>query len=88
MDMFGPLLIKLNRETLKKAQVVILSSMTTRAAHLHLANDKTADAFFMAFRRFASLRGHPRVCWSDCGTNFVVAQSYLKKIMQTGTFPR
>ena len=25
--------------------------MATRAAHLDLANDKTADAFFMAFRR-------------------------------------
>ena len=82
MDMFGPL------------YQVMFSSMTTRAAHLDLANAKTAAAFFMAFRRFASLRAPPpppRVCWSDCGTNFVVAQSYLKKIkkiMQTGTFPR
>ena len=76
MDMFGPL------------YQVMFSSMTTRAAHLDLANDKTADAFFMAFLRFASLRGHPRVCWSDCATNYLVAQSYLKKIMQTGTFPR
>ena len=47
MDMFGPL------------YQVMFSSMTTRAAHLDLANDKTADAFFMAFRRFASLRAPP-----------------------------
>ena len=83
IDMFGPLHIKLNRKTLKEAQVVIFACMTTRAIHLELVNDKTSDAFLMAFRRFASLRGHPNVCWSDCGTNFVGAQSYLKEITQS-----
>ena len=58
IDMFGPLHIKLNRKTLKEAQVVIFTCMTSRAVHLELVNDKTADAFLMAFRRFASLRGH------------------------------
>ena len=83
IDMFGPLHIKLNRKTLKEAQVVIFACMTTRAVHLELVNDKTSDVFLMAFRRFASLRGHPSVCWSDCGTNFVGAQSYLKEITQS-----
>ena len=83
IDMFGPLHIKLNRKTLEEAQVVIFACMTTRAVHLELVNDKTSDAFLMAFRRFASLRGHPSVCWSDCGTNFVGAQSYLKEITQS-----
>ena len=72
--MFGPLHIKLNRKTLKEAQVVIFTCMTSRAVHLELVNDN----FLMTFRRFASLRGHPRVCWSDCGTNFVGAQKLLK----------
>lgn len=31
----------------------------------------------MAFRRLVSLRGHPAVCWSDCGTNFKGAQGYI-----------
>ena len=88
IDMFGPLHIKLNRKTLKEAQVVIFACMTSRAVHLELVNDKTADAFLMAFRRFASLRGHSRVCWSDCGTNFVGAQSYLKEIMQSWDTPK
>ena len=88
IDMFGPLHIKLNRKTLKEAQVVIFTCMTSRAVHLELVNDKTADAFLMAFRRFASLRGHPRVCWSDCGTNFVGAQTYLKEIMQSWDIPK
>ena len=87
IEMFGPLHIKLNRKTVKEAQVVIFACMTTRAVHLEIVNDKTADAFLMAFRRFASLRGHPRVCWSDYGTNFVGTQTRLKKIMQSWNIP-
>ena len=82
IDMFGPLQIKLNRKTLKEAQNIIFACMTTRAVHLELVNDKTSDASLMAFRRFASLRGNPSVCWCDCGTNFVGAQGYLREIMQ------
>ncbi|XP_022806557.1 uncharacterized protein LOC111343637 [Stylophora pistillata] len=82
VDMFGPMHIKINRKSLKEAQVVIFACMTTRAVHLELVNDKTSDAFLMAFRRFASLRGHPSVCWSDCVTNFVGTQAYLKEVMR------
>ncbi|XP_068742038.1 uncharacterized protein [Montipora capricornis] len=88
MDMFGTLHIKLNRKTLKEAQVIIFTCMTTRAVHLELVTDKTSDAFLMAFRRFASLRGHPCICWSDCGTNVVGAQGYLKEIMQSWNVPK
>ena len=73
MDMFGSLQIKLNRKTLKEAQVVIFACMTTRAIHLELVTDKSTDAFLMAFRQFACTRGHPNVCWSDHGTKFVGA---------------
>ena len=66
----------------------MFACMTTRAVHLELVNDNTADAFLMDFRHFASLHGHPRVCWSDCGTNFVGAQSYLKEIMQCWDIPK
>ena len=50
--MFGPLDITLNRKTLKEAQVVIFACMTARA---ELVNDRTADAFLMAFRHFVTL---------------------------------
>ena len=87
MDMFGPVQIKLGRKTLKEAQVIIFTCMTSRAIHLELVTDKTSDAFLMAFRRFACLRGHPNVCWSDRGTNFVGAQGYLKEITQNWDIP-
>ena len=62
--------------------------MTTRAVHLELVTDRSSDTFLMAFRRFASLRGYPSNCWSDCGTNFVGTQSYLKEMMQGWDIPR
>ena len=88
MDMFGPFHIRLNRKTLKEAQVIIFTCMTTRTVHLELVTDKSTDTFLLAFRRFACLRGHPNTCWSDCGTNFVGAQSYLEEIMQDWDIPR
>jgi len=88
IDMFGPLRVKLNRKTLKEAQVVIFACMRTRAVYLELVNDKTSDAFLMAFRCFASTRGHPSVCWSDCGTNFIGTQGYLKEIMWNWNIPK
>lgn len=86
--MFGPFHIKLGRKTLKEAQVIIFTCMTTRAVHLELVSDKSTDTFLLAFRRFASLRGHPSTCWSDCGTNFVPAQSYLEEVMQNWDIPK
>ena len=79
----------LNRKTVKEAQIVIFTCMTTRAIHLELVTDRDTDTFLMAFRRFACLRGQPSTCWSDhCGTNFVGAQSYLQEIMQDWDIPR
>ncbi len=87
IDMFGPFHIRLGRKTLKEAQVIIFTSMTTRAVHLELVSDRSTDTFLLAFRRFASLRGHPSTCWSDCG-NFVGAQSYLDEVMQNWDVPK
>jgi len=78
IDMFGPFQVKVGRKALKEAHMIIFTCMTTRAIHLELITDKSTDTFLMAFRRFASLRGHPVNCWSDCGTNFVEAQQYLR----------
>ena len=88
IDMFGPFQIKLNRRTVKEAQVIIFTCMTTRAVHLELVTDRSADTFFSPFRRSACLRGHASTCWSDCGTNFVGAQSYMEEIMREWDIPR
>ena len=88
MDMFRPLQIRLNRRTLQEAQVVIFTCTTTRAIHIELVTDKSSEAFLMAFRRFTCLHGHPNICWSDCGSNFVGAQEYLREVMQDWDIPK
>ncbi|PFX31433.1 hypothetical protein AWC38_SpisGene3710 [Stylophora pistillata] len=88
MDMFGPIQIKLGRKTLKEDQVIFFTCTTSRAIHLELVTDKTSDAFLMAFRRFACLRGYPSVCWSDHGTHLVGAQGYLRETTQNWDFPK
>lgn len=55
---------------------------------MELVTDKSTDTFLMAFRRFASLRGRPSTCWSDCGSNFVGAQEYLEEMKQNWDFER
>ena len=81
IDMFGPLQVRLGRQTLKEAHVIIFACMTTRAVPLELLTDRSTDTFLMAFRRFVSSRGNPNNCWSDCGTNFIGAQHYLKELL-------
>ena len=88
IDMFGPLQIRVGRKTLKEADAIIFTCMTTRAVHLELVTDRSTDTFLMAFRRFTSLRGNPNNCWSDCGTNFIGAQHYLKEITQEWDIPK
>ena len=62
--------------------------MTTRAIHLELIKDRGTNTFLMEFRRFVSLRGNPNNCWSDCGTNFIGAQHYLKELLNDWNIPR
>ena len=88
IDMFGQLQIRVGRKTLKEAHAIIFPSMTTPAVHLELVTDRSTDTLRMAFRRVTSLRRNPSNCWSDCGTNFIGAQHFLKEIMQEWDIPK
>ena len=88
IDMFGPLKIRLGRKTLKEPHAITFTCLTTREVHLELVTDRSTDTFLMAFRRFVSLRGNPNNCWSDCGTNFIGAQHYLKELLNDWDIPR
>ena len=88
IDMFGPLKIRLGRKTLKKPHAITFTCMTTREVHLELVTDRGTDTFLMALRRFVSLRGNRNNCWSDCGTDFIGAQHYLKELLKDWDIPR
>lgn len=60
-----------------KGYVSVFICLTTRALHLELVSDLSAEQFLKAFKRFVSRRGIPSKMYSDNGTNFVKASKLL-----------
>ncbi|XP_014217245.1 uncharacterized protein LOC106645815, partial [Copidosoma floridanum] len=68
------------RGTLKD-YVAVFICMVTRAVHLEVVEDYTADSFIAAFLRFTSRRGQCSDLYSDRGTNFVGADREMSKML-------
>ncbi|GFT94499.1 uncharacterized protein TNCV_1962391 [Trichonephila clavipes] len=82
IDFGGPFITKPNvpRSKVKlKSYLALFICMATKAVHLEVVSDLSADAFLAAFRRFISRRGKPTNKFSDNATNFKGASSYLKE---------
>ena len=81
VDYFDPLIVRQKRSNIKRYGC-LFTCLTTRAIHLEVATDLSADAFINALRRFLSRRG-PVICmYSDNGTNLVGAGSMLREALQ------
>ena len=85
VDYAGPFSITMAKtrgaKTLK-AYLCLFICFATKALHLELASDLTADAFLAALRRFLARRGRCQHIYSDCGTNFVSAHKQLDQYMR------
>ncbi|XP_048252604.1 uncharacterized protein LOC125380888 [Haliotis rufescens] len=79
-DCFGPMHVKVGHRS-EKRWGLIFKCMTTRAVHLDILRSMDSDAFLMAFRRFASLRGKPYELISDQGSNFRGAKTELHEAL-------
>ena len=77
VDLFGPLLVKIGRSTVKRYGC-IFSCITTRAVHLEIVHSLSTDSFMAALIRFMARRGQPCHLCSDQGTNFTAAEKELK----------
>lgn len=83
VDYGGPFTIKLGKlrsSKTTKSYVCLFVCCATKALHLELASDLSTESFLAAFRRFMARRGRCTDVYSDCGTNFVGADNYLKQI--------
>ncbi|XP_029676813.1 uncharacterized protein LOC115243757 [Formica exsecta] len=60
-----------------KAFISVFICLSTRAVHLEIVSDYTAEAFLAALRRFTSRCGLCQTIHSDCGTTFVGADAQL-----------
>ena len=82
VDYFGPILLKKSKGTRftsghKKRYGVVFTCLTTRATHLELAGDLSTDSFILALKTFITIRGQPKVMYSDSDSNFRGAEKEL-----------
>ena len=70
VDFAGPLYVKATAGGMRKVCIAFFSCCVTRAIHLELVEDLTAEAFRQALRRFAARRGTPTLIVSDNAKTF------------------
>uniref|UniRef100_A0A1I7VQL4 Integrase catalytic domain-containing protein n=1 Tax=Loa loa TaxID=7209 RepID=A0A1I7VQL4_LOALO len=75
--LFGPLSIKSPTGVIKR-WIALFTCFTTRAVHLELVEDLSAENFSHIMRRFVARRGYPKLILSDNASQF---QLVFKKIM-------
>ena len=80
IDYGGPFIIRQSNcrgKVTTKAYLALFICLSTRAVHLEVVSDLTAECFIACLRRFISRRGVPSTILSDNGRNFVAASKYL-----------
>ncbi|XP_055840854.1 uncharacterized protein LOC129908416 [Episyrphus balteatus] len=85
VDYAGPIEVKAWKGRggkVHKGYFAIFVCLSTKAVHLEAVSDMTTQAFLAAFRRFTARRGVCTEIYSDCGKNFVGANTELQKMMK------
>ena len=65
-----------------KGYGVIFTCLVSRAGYVGVANNYSTDGFLQVVRRFASIRGWPKLFYSDDGSNLVGASKELKEVIR------
>ncbi|XP_026325015.1 uncharacterized protein LOC113234002, partial [Hyposmocoma kahamanoa] len=84
VDYAGPISVRLSKGRgyhSTKGYICLFVCMATKAIHLEMVSDMTAQSFLAAFKRFVARRGHVADLWSDNGTTFVGGARELKKLL-------
>ena len=82
IDFCGPLYIKTEKETMKKAYIALITCATTRMVHLELSNNLTTISLINCIKRFTARRGVPSLVISDNAKTFEskLLKAYLGKM--------
>jgi hypothetical protein len=83
VDYTGAVYVKDSSGTECKVYICLFTCASTRAVHLEVVPDLTADSFMQAFRRFVSRKSLPYLMVSDNGTTFVAAANLLQQLSLT-----
>ena len=68
--MTGHFFVKIGTETVKRF-IILFACCSSRAIHVEVAEDASAEAFARCFLRFVARRGSPSLLVSDNGSNLV-----------------
>ena len=82
IDIMGPFLCKLNGRANHKVYVAVFTCFESRSVHAEVVFNLTADAAINAIVRFNARRPGLNSLYSDRGTNFVAANTILKKELE------
>ena len=82
IDFAGPLHIKVpDGSDSSKVWVALYTCCITRAVHLELVPDMTAQSFLRSFKHLTSRRGVPIQMVSDNGKTFVAAAQIIDSVL-------
>ena len=79
VDYLGPLYVRMGPE-LQKVWICLYTCAATRAIHLELISDMSAEQFLLCLRRFIAHRGRPECIISDNAKQFKLAKTVLDKL--------
>ena len=82
VDFAGPLYVQVAGQSVK-TYVCLFTCGSTRALHLELTQDLTAESFLLAFRRFTGRRGLPLKIMSDNAKTFKASSQDVSKIKKS-----
>ncbi|KYN27942.1 hypothetical protein ALC57_02653 [Trachymyrmex cornetzi] len=88
VDFCGPFYLresKRRNSRTNKSYVAIFVCLATKAVHVEMAFDLSAEGFIHVLRRFIGRRGKPSDIYSDNATNFVGTDRELKKLHEMFT---
>ena len=81
IDFAGPLYVKIREQNpSRKTYIVLLSCLVSRALHLEVVPDQSAESFLLALRRFMARRGNPKLILSDNAKKLKKSNAILKKV--------
>ena len=83
MDFAGPIAYKLSPKTEGKAYILLFTCRLTRAIHLELLPNQTAEEVIRSHKRFIARRGTCRKIHSDYGSGFKAAAKWLSVVMKS-----
>ena len=80
VDFAGPLFAKCCKDGTDKVYIALFSCCVTRAIHLELVRDLSAETFLCSFRRFVARRGVPSLIVSENAKTFKASEKAIRRL--------